>query len=45
MNLRLGFLLVVSREWSILRNNYESQDIIYILFSIFSYCQKIRTDG
>jgi hypothetical protein len=24
----------------ILGNDYESQDIIYILFSIFSYCQK-----
>ena len=44
MNLRLGFLLVVSRQWSILRNNYESQDIIYILFSIFYYCQKICKD-
>ena len=27
------------------RNDYESQDIIYIFFSIFYYCQKIYKDG
>ena len=27
------------------RNDHKSQDIIYTVFSIFSYCQKIYKDG